>query len=316
MSPNPLISIVIPTYNGGHYLIETLKSALAQDYDNMEIIVVDDGSQTDIKRTISEFGDQVKLISQENAGPGAARKLGASQSKGEFIAFLDHDDLWSTQKVSEQVAALIQNPDCALVYCYPVLIDEQGRLIPNTPPQYFPEGNVFEDFIKRNRITTYSATMVRRSAYMAVGGIDDSLNIMTCDDYDLWLRLAAWYKVGFVAGPHVFYRIHPGNFLNNHQLNMDAHLNVMEKCRNFICENSDLAKHFDYERAIVENQFHCYRKFGFIYNNDFPDSNLEARKALKKSLELSPLDIKCRVYYLFTFEPFVLARKVKQAIAV
>lgn len=295
--------------------METIKSALAQDYGHTEIIVVDDGSPTDTAETISEFGSQVRLLVQENAGPGAARNYGARESRGEFIAFLDHDDLWAPRKISEQLAAFTRNPDCGLAYCYPVLMDERGVEIPNEPPAAFPSGNVFEDFIKRNRITTYSATMVRRSAFFAVGGIDDSLDLLTCDDYDLWLRLAAHFQVEFIAGPLVFYRIHPGNLLNNHQTNMDAHLYAMEKCRNLILENNDLARDFDYESAIAENENRLYRKFAMLFYYDYPKSNQGARNALWQGLKRSPRDFKFWVYYFLTFPPFVWGRKIKRSYA-
>jgi len=308
----PLVSIVIPTFNGGHYLVETLKSALAQDYPNTEVIVVDDGSTTNIQNLIREFGDRVKLIEQENSGPGAARNLGVQASGGEFIAFLDHDDLWAPNKVSAQAEVLIHYPNCGLVYCYQSLIDEEGDAIFHNPPKYFPSGNVFEEFIKRNRITSFSATMVRRTAFFAVGGIDNSLDLITCDDYDLWLKLAANFEVVFSPGQLLFYRMHPGNFSKNYHVNMNAHVRVMEKCREYILANDQLAKHFDFEDAITENLFNCYRKFGFIFYYDFPRSNLDARKALKESLKLSPLNVKCRMFYFFTFPPFIMARKIKR----
>lgn len=312
MVANPLVSIVIPTYNGGDYLVKTLESALAQDYPNTEIIVVDDGSPMDIASLVRVFGSQVTLLSQPNSGPGAARNLGARASKGEFIAFLDHDDLWAPSKISEQASMLIKNPDCGLVYCYPSLIDEGGVKIENTAPSHFPSGSVLEDFIKRNRITTFSAVMVRTSAFFEVGGIDESQDILTCDDYDLWLKLAACFQVEFVPGPLVFYRIHPGNLLNNHQVNLDAHLKVMQKCRHLIRGNESLSRGFDAEKAIAENELKCYRKFGFLFHHNFPNSNTAARNAFKEVLKRSPFEGRSWVYFFFTFQPFVLLRKIKR----
>ncbi len=308
----PLVSIVIPTYNGGSFLIESLKSALAQDYPNTEIIVVDDGSSVDISELIRPFADRLTLISQKNLGPGAARNRGAKESRGEFIAFLDHDDLWTPNKISVQAAILNKNPDCGLVYCLPKIIDQNGDAVSITPPTIFPEGKVFEDFLTRNRITSFSATLVRRSSFFAVGGIDESLEIITCDDYDLWLRLSARFEVAFSRGDLVYYRVHPGNFVKNRLLNMDAHVRVVEKCRRSIRAEKHLAEHFDHEKAIKNNLFRTYRGFGFIFYYDFPESNLNARHALKKAIQLSPGNLKCIIHYLLTFQPLMLLRKAKR----
>jgi len=214
------------------------------------------------------------------------------------------------------VAELIRNPDCGLVYCYPVLVDGRGTKISNIAPAHFPSGSVFKEFIQRNRITTFSATMVRRSAFFDVGGIDDSPDILTCDDYDLWLKLAAGHEVVFVSGDLVFYRIHPGNLLNNHHTNMNGHLQVMENCREFIRLNNQLLDaNVDYEKVIAENEHRCYRRFGSIFYNDFPVSNLAARRTLKRALEISPLDMNSWLYYFMTFNPFVMLRKIKRSFA-
>ncbi len=312
MAARPLISIIIPTYDGGHYLVEAIKSALAQDYPHTEIIVVDDGSPTDIESLLGPFNNKVKLVTQENAGPGAARNLGAQESRGEFLAFLDHDDLWAPEKLSEQLARMTGNPKCGLVYSYPCLMDESGQKIPNIPPSDFPVGRVLEDFIRRNRITTFSATLIRRTAFWEVGGIDESPEFLTCDDYDLWLRLAAHWRVEFAPGPLVHYRIHEGNLLNNHHINLSAHLAVLHKCKTMLQTNPDIAISFDMDHAITENEFGMYKKFGLIFYFDFPASNLAARKAFKEALSRKGHDVWCWLYFLFTYPPLVWYRHFKR----
>ncbi len=103
MNP-PLISCIVPVFNGERYLGETLDSILAQTYRPLEIIVADDGSTDGTAAVVAAYGDQVRYLRQENAGPAAARNLGLSGARGEFVAFLDADDLWHPEKLSRQLA--------------------------------------------------------------------------------------------------------------------------------------------------------------------------------------------------------------------
>jgi len=312
VTTSPLVSIVIPTYNGGELLVEALKSALAQDYANTEIIVVDDGSSRNTMNLLQPFADRITVVTQENKGPGAARNRGVMESTGEYITFLDHDDLWAANKVSVQTAILNENPDYGLVYGYPQVIDGDGNALRTSRPSQFPEGDVFEDFLLRNRITTFSATMIRRAAFLAVGGIDESLEIVTCDDYDLWLRLAARYRVAFSPGDLVCYRKHAGNLVKNRLLNLDAHIRVMEKCRRFIHSEMPATRRRELDKVINKNLHRIHRMFGIDFYYDFPAGNLLARQVLARVRRLSPGDIVSLAYYLFTFPPFFQLRQFKR----
>lgn len=99
----PLISVVIPTYNRAHYVCEAIDSVLAQTYKNIEIIAVDDGSTDNTKDIIQQYSSRIKYIYQNNAGPSAARNNGIKQSNGDLIAFLDSDDIWLAEKLERQV---------------------------------------------------------------------------------------------------------------------------------------------------------------------------------------------------------------------
>lgn len=316
---NPLVSIIIPTYNGGSYLLKTIESAYAQDYDNKEIIVVDDGSTRDIKSLIKTFEDSIIYIRQSNSGPGAARKKGFEFSHGELIAFLDHDDLWSPIKISTQVKFFRNDPKCGLVYCYPTLIDKNGKLIYNVSPSSFPQGSVFAEFLTRNRITTFSSCMIRRTAYDKVGGIDIDPNLMTCDDYDLWLRLAYSFSVAFSPGELTFYRIHPGNLIKNYELNFNSHIAVINKCKELIAQIESPKETLYLNRCIKKNLYHTYRKFAFNSYYDFKigdnEKKLKARNAFFKTLTFKFYDFKCLIYFLMSCYPLFMFRKLKRYIS-
>ena len=110
----PLVSIIVPVYNGEKYLSETLESILNQDYAEKEIIVVNDGS-TDGSEEILQSYIEIKYLSQENKGVPVARNRGIEESTGEFIAFSDQDDVWKSSKLTDQVHFLLENPRCDYV---------------------------------------------------------------------------------------------------------------------------------------------------------------------------------------------------------
>src|SRR6266508_897311 len=122
---NSLVSVVIPNYNCGRFLEETLESVFAQAYPAVEVIVVDDGSTDDSLQVLEKYAGRVNVIRQANQGVSAARNAGIRASHGELVALLDADDLWHPDKLAKQVA-LFANPAVGLVHCAVEYIDEQG----------------------------------------------------------------------------------------------------------------------------------------------------------------------------------------------
>ena len=120
-----LVSVIVPAYNSEQYLESTLRSIFEQDYQPLEVIVVDDGS-TDSSAQIARSFKQVRYIYQKNSGPAAARNTGINNAKGEFIAFLDSDDLWQSNKLSLQVSYLNSHPDIELVFVHRRMSIEPG----------------------------------------------------------------------------------------------------------------------------------------------------------------------------------------------
>lgn len=225
----PKVSVIIPTYNGGRYLGETLRSVLSQSFLDHEVIVVDDGSDEDIRSVVDAAGSNIRYVRQERRGPAAARNHGVRLSGGKYIAFLDHDDLWEPDNLETLVSVFETHPRAGLVYSYPRLIDAYGAFIPTEQVLQSPSGRVFEDFLLRNRITSFSATMIRRDVFDEVGGLDECPEIATCDDYDLWLKIADCYEVIFAPGNLVRYRVHQHNLVRNYKSNLSAHLHVFSR---------------------------------------------------------------------------------------
>lgn len=159
----PLVSVVVPVYNGERYLGEALKSIFAQDYRPLEVIVVDDGS-TDTSASIARSFEEINYFYQQNQGPSAARNAGIAAASGEFIAFLDADDVWLPNKLSIQVKYLMDHPEVGFVLARQRMIIEEGV---EKPPWY--RKDIFEE---DNVCFGPSATVARRSAFREVGSYD------------------------------------------------------------------------------------------------------------------------------------------------
>ncbi len=192
----PLVSVIIPSYNMEKFTPLTVESVLAQDYLNVEIIIVDDGSTDGSLTALSRFGDRIRVLEQKNAGACAARNRGLAECKGEFVAFLDCDDLWERHKLSRCVEALMAEPTAVMVHSHAYCIDAEGKVFgpPSFPPR--PEGKVFAELARLNHVMN-STPLCRTAAVRAVGGWDEA--IFTTADWDLWLRLAQRGGISFLS---------------------------------------------------------------------------------------------------------------------
>ena len=183
-SLTPKVSVLIPTYNRADLLRLTLDSVVAQTYPNLEVIVIDDGSTDDTAQVIASFGERVHCIQQVNQGPDAAIANAFTLSTGEYINFMDHDDLMMPTKIERQVAILNKDQSVGLVHCGYEHIDENGRLLQKA--FVLPETNVLSNLIGGNFIWS-GAPLIRRTCLNDVGLFDESI---WCSDWDLWLRIA------------------------------------------------------------------------------------------------------------------------------
>lgn len=201
----PKVSVVIPFFNAIKYLPETIETVLQQTYEDYEIVVVNDGSSEDVEGLIKQLNHpKVRLINQENKGCSEARNTGIRQSEGEYVAFLDADDLWHPAKLEKQVQILDQCADVGLVYVWSDLIDEQGQRTGRTAKPT-AEGNVWEKLLEENIVGGGSIPLVRRSCLEATKLFDPDL-VSFLEDWDLWLRLAAITKFRVVPEVLMYYR--------------------------------------------------------------------------------------------------------------
>ncbi|MDM9381603.1 glycosyltransferase family A protein [Chlorogloeopsis sp. ULAP01] len=222
----PKVSIIIPAYNAMTYLPETVESVLRQTFTDFEVLIVDDGSSDQIVQWVSELEDpRVKLISQENQGVSLARNTGIAYAQGEYVAFLDADDLWTPTKLEKQVICLDQNPSVGLVHTWMALIDckgkSNGRVMTSNA-----EGNTWQQLLEKNMVAC-SSVMVRRCCLQNVGGFEPHLNF--AEDWDMWIRISAHYHFAVIKEALYYYRQVPNSLSKNIRVLEQAFLFVIEK---------------------------------------------------------------------------------------
>jgi glycosyltransferase involved in cell wall biosynthesis len=221
------ISVIIPAYNKAELTVRTVQSVLDQSYENIEVLVVDDGSNDDTRIRLQLFGDKIKYLYKENGGACSARNLGIRKSSGEYIALIDCDDLYYPDKILKSVKYLDKNTEIGFVHTAINLIDNYDDTIGYLG---FPVNRV-TGYIARRLIVTNlvnnSTVVIRRECFEKVGLFDESIFIPA--DWDMWLRLAEDYKAGYIDEPLSGYRITENYSINHLQMKLKESVYVLEK---------------------------------------------------------------------------------------
>ena len=197
----PLVSVVVPTYNRGWCLNESIDSVLSQTYENFELIVVDDGSTDDTEKCLSQYNN-LTVISQPNQGVSAARNRGIKSSNGSLIAFLDSDDTWLPEKLSVQVEYFLRHAEVEICQTQEIWIRDGKRVNPGHRHRK-TSGMFFEKSLALCLVSP-SAVMIRKRLLDKVGFFDETL--LACEDYDLWLRINATIPIFLIDEPLVIRR--------------------------------------------------------------------------------------------------------------
>lgn len=271
-SAGPLISVIIPAYNSAAFIDDALRSVLNQTYKNIEIIIVDDGS-TDNTAEIIHLHQGVKYLYKENGGVSSARNLGISEAKGEYIAFLDSDDIWIPDKLELQKGFLESNGDFMLVLTDVEFISQNGSEIYRRRKVIPFNGMVIEHVLKKPFLIPPSA-LIRAEFFRRHNAFDETLE--TAEDIELFLNLAKRYKVGLLEKPLVRCRKRESSLSSNLRSYRD-HVTVLER---FIADNPDIAS--SYAKVIDVAFYNLYFSYGrALLWNGFSN---EAKKQLRKAL--------------------------------
>jgi glycosyltransferase involved in cell wall biosynthesis len=183
----PTISVIIPTYNGERYVKQAVDSVLAQTCRDFEIIVVDDGSTDGTAELLRPYGDRIAYVYQENRKLPAARNAGIRVARGQYLAFLDSDDLFLPHKLTAQARCLDEWPDVGLVASGHQYVDEAGRMLQESRP-WIGRPAITLESILFGGLAPVHAVLLRRDWFDRVGGFDEQFAY--CEDMDLWYRLA------------------------------------------------------------------------------------------------------------------------------
>ena len=222
------ISVVIPTYNRTRMVKETIDSVLYQTFQDFELIIIDNFSSDDTELMVSSYHDQrIRYFKNQNNGlVSVNRNYGIKKAQGEYIAFLDDDDLWLPEKLEKQVKLMDSNKELGLVYSDCYIMDNSGSLQEKT---YFSSrtpvrGVALKGLLRNNTIAILTAT-VKKEALDKVGGF--STKYIIAQDYDLWLRIAEYYPIDFVEQPLAKYRLHQESIsIKRHILNYKEDLQI------------------------------------------------------------------------------------------
>ncbi|MGK7957036.1 MAG: glycosyltransferase family 2 protein [Crocosphaera sp.] len=199
-----LVSVIIPTYNAESTIVETIQSVQNQTFKDLEIIIIDDGSQDNTISILSNLKEKcLSIYPSAHQGVSSSRNLGITKAQGKWIAFLDADDLWTTDKLEKQVQALQNNPQAKISYSWTSFIDEKGQLLWDGKPLYF-EGNVYKELLIENFIASGSNALIEKEAIMGVGKFDPNLTIG--EDWEFYVRLAREFNFIVVPERQILYR--------------------------------------------------------------------------------------------------------------
>ena len=210
----PLVSVIIPNYNYANYLREAIDSVLNQTYQNIETIVVDDGSKDNSRDVLESYGKEIKAIFQQNQGVSAARNNGTAESKGDYLAFLDADDVWLSKKIEKQIEKFAEDKELGLVHVGVEEINDKGDFLNERIDGM--EGWVADELLLFRRsvyLGGCSGMMIPRKVFDEIGGFD--LQLGTSADWDLCYQVGSRHRFGFVPDILMKYRIHSSNMHSN-----------------------------------------------------------------------------------------------------
>jgi glycosyltransferase involved in cell wall biosynthesis len=238
----PLVSVVIPVYNGERYLAEAIQSVLDQTYRNFEVIVVDDGSTDGSASVVKRYGETIRYIHQSNGGVCKSRNTGIAVAQGDYLAFLDQDDLWLPGKLAVQVAYLDSHPEVGAVYSQ-CEVKGKGWLRSSLYYAMPVKDDIFG--IMSGTCLLMTASMIRREVLRKIGGFDEALIGAGAEDIDLTIRLTQVAKIAYLPQILAVYRVHATNNSMNSERLLHNQGHYLRKCQELYGHDSQVARFLD-----------------------------------------------------------------------
>lgn len=297
----PKISVVIPTYNAAQYVGEAIESVLNQTFKDYEIVVVDDGSTDNTEELLQKYVDRIRYIKQKNGGEGAARNRGIREAHGEWVAFLDADDLWLPHKLKVQMEFVEQHPDVDFIYGDTSVFDSNRVLSKSVFSERQPhEGRIIKNLLRENCVPILSV-IARKKCFEKSGLFKEGMKY--CTDYEMWLRFAKYFKFGYVNEVVASCRKHEKGVSQNMEQMHKTHLNILNttlKDMKIPYAAADRIRSFNY----FKNGYLCFEK-----------KNKDASKNFFLSILNNPFYLKSWVYLFLSMLPseiIIFLKKIKK----
>jgi len=248
----PKVSVVIGSYNCEKFIHETVQSVIDQTFRDWELIIVDDCSTDNTCQEISRIKDErIKLIRLDsNSGlPAAPRNVGIKNAKGDYIAFLDHDDIWLPEKLERQVAFLEKNKDIFLSYTK-CIIQKDGKQL-KTNPQKPKAGRIFKDLFLNSNFIDVMTVMIRNRREDNFYFFDEDRCLAAVEDYALWLEISLKEKISFIDQSLSIYRVHPGGLSKGAFSHFKKCRSVIKKFSPFVSKRLLLQAYINFYATLL-----------------------------------------------------------------
>lgn len=298
----PKVSVVITCYNYGKYVEKAIESVFSQTYDDVEIILVDDGSTDDSEQRIRPFLSDKRLtyIRQKNQGQANAKNAGIRHARGQFIAFLDADDLWETTKLEKQMP-LFSNDTIGVVYSRARYIDKDGQHLNITLKGKYlrPRSGNVTNFLFFDNFVPFSSSIIRKQCLEVFNGFDESLEMGI--DWDLWLKISTQYAFAFVDEPLLIYRVgHTGQMSKKAEKRQGCSDRIMKQ---FMHNYPEVVTPNIIRRALAYT--YCNRG-GYFSGKDLSHSNKYYAMAIRQA----PFEIRAYKGLMKNFLRHILKKKI------
>jgi glycosyltransferase involved in cell wall biosynthesis len=299
MNGKARVSVIIPSYNCARYVGQSVESVFAQSRQPEEIIVVDDGSTDGTRQALELYRGRIRYIYQENRGAAAARNNGIRTATGDFVAFLDADDLWLPEKLEFQMEYFARHPNYGLVYSDMKIFDESG-IIHESVKQWLgmsmPVGYVFRQLFW-DTLFIPAAVVCRKACFERAGLFDERL--VFCEDYEMWLRIARLFEFGCVDKPLVMYRKHSNQSTQTLGRTL---VNGVPREAQALLKILDLYPETVQELGRTTVRRRLARPYFFLaYDAVASGDHRQARRLLRQALRRWPTNLRYQLFYLATF---------------
>ena len=251
----PLVSVITPTFNRADFVGECIESVLGQTYPNLEHLLVDDGSTDNTQEIVERYlpDQRLRFARQANSGQATARNMGLGMARGEYICFLDSDNVWKLDKIERQLKLMQQHPAVDVIYGNQEVIDEDGNILPMPEHKRMKRysGRITDKLLLDNFVS-FNTAMIRRRCFDKVKGFDQS--VRAGDDYDLWLRFSAHFE--FLHVPEIFgqYRVMKNQISTDKERRFNSNKAMLER---FIAAHPELVD--EAQQRFVWSRFHVRR---------------------------------------------------------